>query len=273
MTAVDRCFALFDDDDGGAVMLSEYRRTIRFDGGGDLASVFSAFSDASAHGEWVALAADYELGACFEHAVARVSAPGLCGWVFGRALPLTAEEVSAFLCDQLKGLAEHDWVAGVAELQIGLDAEQYGYRVEQIRRWIADGECYQINLTFPLDGRLYGHPLALYSRLRKRQPVRYGAYLATPERTLLSFSPELFFERTGSRVVTRPMKGTAPRGASPQEDETRRRELLASDKERAENVMIVDLLRNDLGRLAAPGRVRVDSLCEAEAYPTLWQVV
>jgi para-aminobenzoate synthetase/4-amino-4-deoxychorismate lyase len=83
----------------------------------------------------------------------------------------------------------------------------------------------------------------------------------------------LFFERSGERVLTRPMKGTAPRGATPEDDEAQRMALLASEKERAENIMIVDLLRNDLGRLAAPGKVRVESLCEAEAYPTLWQVV
>ena len=134
-------------------------------------------------------------------------------------------------------------------------------------------QCYQINLTFPLDGLAYGHPLALYARLRERQPVRYGAYLATPERTILSFSPELFFARQGRRVLARPMKGTAPRGVTAEEDAARRMALQASDKERAENIMIVDLLRNDLGRLAAPGAVRVDALCEAEAYPTLWQLV
>lgn len=177
------------------------------------------------------------------------------------------------LASRVAGLAESDRLAGVAELAAGLDGEQHRRCVEQIRRWIADGDCYQINLTFPLAGRLYGHPLALYSRLRQRQPVRYGAYLSVAEKTVLSFSPELFFERRGDRVLARPMKGTAPRGATPAEDEANRLALLASDKERAENIMIVDLLRNDLGRLAAPGKVRVDSLCDAEAYPSLWQVV
>ena len=254
-------------------MLFEYRRTIRLDGAGDLASVFSAFADASAQGEWVALAADYELGSCFESAVPQYAAPGLCGWVFAQARYLDAQGVAAFLDARVNSLADHDRVVGVAELAAGLDADQHRRCVEQIRRWIADGDCYQINLTFPLDGRLYGHPLALYSRLRERQPVRYGAYLSVAEKTVLSFSPELFFERRGDRVLARPMKGTAPRGATSAEDEANRLALLASDKERAENIMIVDLLRNDLGRLAAPGKVRVDSLCDAEAYPSLWQVV
>lgn len=273
MTSLDEHFALFDADDGGAVVLSDYRRTISLDRADDPAAVFAAVAAASAQGEWLALAADYELGACFESAVPSSFAPRLCGWVFGRARHLAANEVAAMLDLRVGALAEHERVAGVAELEAGLDADQYRRRVEQIRRWIADGDCYQINLTFPISGRFYGHPLALYRRLRERQPVRYGAYLSVPEKTVLSFSPELFFERRGNRVVTRPMKGTAPRGATPSEDEVRRLALLASDKERAENIMIVDLLRSDLGRLAAPGKVCVDALCDAEAYPTLWQVV
>lgn len=273
MTALDGDFALFDDDGGGAIVLSGYQRTISLDRGGDPESLFAAFATASAQGEWVALAADYELGACFEPAVPQFAERGLFGWVFAQAQHFDAQGVTALLASRVAGLAEHDRAAGVAELAAGLDGEQHRRCVEQIRRWIADGDCYQINLTFPLAGRLYGHPLALYSRLRQRQPVRYGAYLSVPEKTVLSFSPELFFERRGDRVLARPMKGTAPRGATPAEDEANRLALLASDKERAENIMIVDLLRNDLGRLAAPGKVRVDSLCDAEAYPSLWQVV
>jgi para-aminobenzoate synthetase/4-amino-4-deoxychorismate lyase len=274
MPSPDERFALFDADGGGALLLTDYRRTICLDdAGGDPEPLFAAFEAASAQGEWIAIAANYELGACFEPAIAPSAEAGLCGWVFGRARQLDAQGVDDFLDACFSGLAENERVAGVADLQAALSAQDHAARVEQVRRWIADGDCYQINLTFPLDCRVYGHPLALYRRLRERQPVRYGAFLISAEKTVLSFSPELFFERRGSRVSTRPMKGTAPRGANPQEDRVRRSELLGSEKERAENIMIVDLLRNDLGRLAAPGKVRVDSLCEAEAYPTLWQVV
>ena len=278
MTKVDNRFCLFDGDDGCALLLTDYRRAIYFDGNGGesiMSSAFEAIETASANGEWIALAADYALGACFEHSVeqADLGRPVLRAWVFGRAQPLDAKAIRVFLDERLTTIPEYDQIAGVAELSPSLDSASYSSRVNQVLRWIAEGECYQINLTFPLDLKLYGHPLALYARLRERQPVRYGAYIATSEETVLSFSPELFFERTGDRVVTRPMKGTAPRGATLEEDEARRSALLASEKERAENVMIVDLLRNDLGRLAAPGKVRVESLCQAEAYPTLWQVV
>jgi len=279
MMQPDGRFALLDDEDGRAILLSDFRRLISFDGRldphGDLESVFAGIESATARGEWVVLAADYELGACVEPAIA-AEARGqqrLRAWVFGQSLSLNVGEVKAFLDDQLAGIPEHERAAGVAEMYVALDAEGYAQEVEQIRSWIRAGDCYQINLTFPIDFRSYGHPLVLYARLRERQPVRYGAFIATPEETLLSFSPELFFERKASRVLTRPMKGTAARGVTPEDDETQRLVLLASEKERAENIMIVDLLRNDLGRLALPGKVHVESLCEAEAYPTLWQVV
>ena len=278
-TSEDGSFALFDDDDGGAIVLTEYRRTIDLaQHSGDLPAVFAEFAVASARGEWLALAAEYELGALIEPAVARArsaspASSGLNAWVFGKAERLDADGVRCFLAAHLASLAEHERICGVAELRAGIDAERHAQCVAQIKRWIIDGECYQINLTFPLDGVLYGHPLALYARLRERQPVRYGGFLAVPGVTVLSLSPELFFARHGRRVTTRPMKGTAPRASTPHDDALRRDGLLASAKECAENIMIVDLLRNDLGRLAAPGQVRVDALCVAEAYPTLWQLV
>ncbi|MBN9423114.1 MAG: aminodeoxychorismate synthase, component I [Candidatus Accumulibacter sp. 66-26] len=277
----DSHFALFDGDDGGAQLFTGWRRTLSFDADADFAEAFAEIEAATAAGEWVALLADYALGACFETRAAgegaAVQAPGrtpvLRAAVFGRAERLTAQALAVFLAGRLAALPEAARTAGVADVAAGLGPEAYAAAVRRIKQWIGDGDCYQINFTFPLACRLYGDPLALYAALRARQPVRYGGYLATPETRLLSLSPELFFERRGARVWTRPMKGTAPRGATPADDARRRDALLASAKERAENVMIVDLLRNDLGRLAAPGKVRVEALCEAEAYPTLWQMV
>jgi para-aminobenzoate synthetase/4-amino-4-deoxychorismate lyase len=272
------CFALFDDDHGTARLLSGYRRSFSFDGNLDGAALDAAFAAAEmavGQGEWVALAASYELGALLEPAVRRDSTrqPLLRGWVFGQSECLDAAGVTAFLHERLSRLSDQQRVAGIAEVRPELDLDGYVKKVQQIRRWIAEGDCYQINLTFPLRFRYFGHPLALYAGLRRRQPVRHGGYLSVPGGPLLSLSPELFFERRGRRVVTRPMKGTAPRGSTPIEDAENRCALLASAKERAENIMIVDLLRNDLGRLADAGKVRVDALCEAEAYPTLWQSV
>jgi para-aminobenzoate synthetase/4-amino-4-deoxychorismate lyase len=243
----------------------------------DPVPVFVAVEAALAAGQWVALAADYALGASFERAilrqylrVGRCCGPGRLPMLNGS----TRKRVQAFLAGRLAAIPEEQRAAGIAELFAGRRSQRrHAAQVRQVCRWIADGDCYQVNLTFPLTFRIYGHPLALYARLRARQPVRYGGYVEIGEEAILSFSPELFFERHGSRVLTRPMKGTAPRGRTPREDEGMLAALLSSAKERAENIMIVDLLRNDLGRLAQPGKVHVEALCEAEAYPTLWQMV
>ena len=260
-------------------MLTDYRRTFSFDrqcvaecGG---AAAFAAVDAALVDGEWVALSVDYGFATVLEPALATIDLGRSCfvGRVFGRAEHLDAAGVEAFLQEELSKIAAAERVAGVADVAFALDEGSYTARVAQIQRWIAEGDCYQINFTFPCTFRCYGHPLALYSQLRARQPVSCGGYLSVPGETLLSLSPELFFERRGRRVITRPMKGTALRGSSPEEDESLRRALLASEKERAENVMIVDLLRNDPGRLASPGAVNVEALCEVEAYPTLWQQV
>lgn len=268
-------FALFDDDEGGAYLLTDLR-PLPFDASADACQVLAQLTDVARQGCWLAVAADYALGGCFDPAAVVRTFPGrplLKAWAFATARRLAHAAVDDFLAARLAMLDEEQCLAGIAELTSTLDQAAYSAQVRQIQRWIADGDCYQINLTFPLLFRVYGHPLALYAALRARQPVRYGGCLLDGQTTLLSFSPELFFERRGDRVHTRPMKGTARRGATPAEDARVCADLLASEKERAENVMIVDLLRNDLGRLARPGRVRVDALFEAEAYPTLWQLV
>jgi len=149
--------------------------------------------------------------------------------------------------------------------------------IAEILRAIADGEVYQVNATAPLAGTLQGDPLALFAALRRAQPNAYAAYLdlgsdAQPDDRFLSVSPELFFDWRGDRLLARPMKGTAARGATPDEDAAQSVFLRSAPKERAENLMIVDLLRNDLSRLARPYSVRVPRLFHTEAWPTVWQM-
>jgi para-aminobenzoate synthetase component 1 len=138
---------------------------------------------------------------------------------------------------------------------------------------IAAGDCYQVNLTLPLRARLEGRALDLWLRLREAGPVGHGAYVdlgAGPE--VVSLSPELFFRVRGGVVETRPMKGTAPRDPDPARDAALAADLLASEKARAENLMIVDLLRNDIGRISRPGSVRVPALYAIEPYATVHQM-
>jgi para-aminobenzoate synthetase/4-amino-4-deoxychorismate lyase len=130
---------------------------------------------------------------------------------------------------------------------------------------ILAGDIYQANLTFPAEVATAGHPLALYAAIRPRARAGWGGIVFTGRHWLLSFSPELFFTVEAGRVTARPMKGTAPAGSDP--------EALRSDpKQRAENLMIVDLLRNDLSRLSKPGTVKVPALFEVETYPTVLQM-
>jgi len=268
-------FALFDGDRGDALLLESCCRRYQLAAGDDPIPLFTAIEVELAAGRWVAMAADYALATSLEAAAATVSATGsvIRAWVFERGEWVDARAVSGFLATRVAALPEQQRAAGIADLLPTVSASRHAQQVRQIRAWIADGDCYQINLTFPMTCRVFGNPLALYQRLRARQPVRYGGYVTVGAETILSFSPELFFQRQGDHVLMRPMKGTAARGRTADEDEAQRAALVSSPKERAENIMIVDLLRNDLGRLAQPGKVRVLALCETEAYPTLWQMV
>jgi para-aminobenzoate synthetase/4-amino-4-deoxychorismate lyase len=150
---------------------------------------------------------------------------------------------------------------------------QYGEQFAQVAELIAAGDIYQANLTFRAWVRHAGGPGALYALLRGRAAAGYGALVATGEQWLLSFSPELFFSVEGRQLTARPMKGTALRGATPGEDQALAEALAADPKQRAENLMIVDLMRNDLSRVARPGTVSVPRLFSVEQYPTVHQMV
>ncbi|HET6719358.1 MAG TPA: aminodeoxychorismate synthase component I [Rhodocyclaceae bacterium] len=145
-------------------------------------------------------------------------------------------------------------------------------RIAAIQAGIAEGDYYQINLTMRATSRFSGSPEAFFEALTAGQPGAYAAYFDWGDGQLLSVSPELFFQRAGRTLSTRPMKGTAPRHADPQADAAAAEGLRHSVKERAENLMIVDLLRNDLARIAETGSVKVDRLFEVEPWPTVWQM-
>ncbi|HEX6400521.1 MAG TPA: aminodeoxychorismate synthase component I [Actinomycetota bacterium] len=150
--------------------------------------------------------------------------------------------------------------------------DRYVAAIRRIRELIAAGETYQVNHTMRLRAHVEGDPRGFYRDLVHAQRGAYAAYVDLGRYRLLSASPELFFERTGDRIVTRPMKGTAPRGRWPAEDREAAERLVASAKDRAENAMIVDLLRNDLGRIARHGTVTWDDAFAAERYETVWQL-
>lgn len=153
-----------------------------------------------------------------------------------------------------------------------LAEEEYGSAVGTIRELIAAGETYQVNFTLRQRFAFAGCPRSFFSELCRSQPTPYSCYLECDRWRILSASPELFFSLMGERLVTRPMKGTAPRGRSSEEDLARREELRHAPKELAENLMIVDLLRNDMGMVSRTGSVRVTSLFDLESHPTVHQM-
>lgn len=162
-------------------------------------------------------------------------------------------------------LGADDWRAHVTRAE-------YQDAVDGIIRGIGEGAFYQVNHTVRLRAAWDGDSLAMYNALRAAQPSSYGMYLDIGRFQILSVSPELFFARTGRHIETRPMKGTARRGRWLEEDAAAATALAESVKDRAENVMIVDLVRNDLGRIAELGSVVVPRLFEVERHPTLWQM-
>jgi len=150
---------------------------------------------------------------------------------------------------------------------------EYGRAFDRVKRYILEGDCYQVNLAQRFSAPAYGNAWPAYRELRRLNPAPFSAFLSTPFATVLSSSPERFLEVRDAQARTRPIKGTRPRGPTPETDTAFARELANSTKDRAENLMIVDLLRNDFGRVCIPGTVRVPKLFEVESYATVHHLV
>ncbi len=212
----------------------------------------------------------YEAGLALEPRLApraawRTGAAGPLLWfgAFAGYETIAASDVPAWLASAGQG------AASVGPLEPQLSPGGYARNFAALREAITAGDIYQANLTFPLSGAYRGDPLALYAALRPAAQAGYGGVLFDGSHWLLSLSPELFVARKGDALLAKPMKGTRPRGRDPAEDAALAGDLAASDKDRAENLMIVDLIRNDLSRVAAPGSVRVEAPFAVESYPTV----
>ncbi|MNZ71138.1 Aminodeoxychorismate synthase component 1 [compost metagenome] len=160
-----------------------------------------------------------------------------------------------------------------APFSADLTREQYQQALQRVQAYILAGDCYQVNYTQRFHAPCSGSPWLAYQALREACPTPFAGYLKLPEGAILSLSPERFIQLHRGQVETRPIKGTRPRGRTPAEDASHADELLASEKDRAENLMIVDLLRNDLGRSCRPGSVRVPELFALESYPNVHHMV
>lgn len=264
MTLPDTPFVLLDDarpGGAGARLYHGVREIVRADAPGDVADALDGLRDGAGH---VAGVLSYEAASGLEPRAATREMPPPCLW-FGRFAERAQVDPAALLPDPAGA-----WAGTPVP---GSTRADYQGQFARVADYIRAGDIYQANLTFRAQVPFAGHPAALYALLRSRARAGYGALIFTGARWILSFSPELFFtfDRTG--LAVKPMKGTARRGATPAEDDALAAHLAADPKQRAENLMIVDLMRNDLARIARPGTVRVPALFAIERYPTVHQLV
>ncbi|MGN6499832.1 MAG: aminodeoxychorismate synthase component I, partial [Tsuneonella sp.] len=216
----------------------------------------------------------YEAGLALEDrlaplAAARSGAAGPLVWLglFEQVRTIAAEAMPAWLAERAPG------TASVGPLDPQLSTGGYLEAFAALQEAIRGGDIYQANLTFPLAGSYRGDPLALYAALRPAAQAGYGGVVFDGQHWLLSLSPELFVALHGSEAKAKPMKGTRPRSLDKGEDRALAESLAHSAKDKAENLMIVDLMRNDLARVAEPGSVRVEAPFAVESYPTVHQMV
>jgi para-aminobenzoate synthetase/4-amino-4-deoxychorismate lyase len=193
-------------------------------------------------------------GACVTRAPGRL--PLACFGIFREPRPVSVSRAAA--------------LAPPGRWRMSVERDEYVAKIAAIKEQIAAGNTYQVNYTVRQLGTGITDPWQLFLATAIDAP--YAAYVECADHVIVSASPELFFERDGEALVCRPMKGTVPRGLTPEQDRALGERLRASPKDRAENVMIADMVRNDLGRVAEPGSVRATALCELEKYRTVWQL-
>ena len=269
------CFALLDDASAADPQHARSRLyrghvdTLRCDEIGQWPAMLEAMQAALRQGLYAVPALSYELGGHLLGIEAH-ALPGPLGQIliFDTCTHLAPADVAAWLAQQAG-----ERPAGIAAVQANVDEAQFTQAIGAIHGYIEAGHTYQVNYTYRLRFDAFGSLYALYARLRARQPVPYGALVGLPDGgALLSLSPELFVRHVQGELITRPMKGTAP-AADTDDENTRRAQVLAADpKNRAENLMIVDLLRNDLGRIAVTGTVQVPALFDVQRYSSVLQM-
>jgi len=263
---------LIENGPGGRpALFATPRRLLRAETAAELVAALDALDAARADGLWAAGFISYEAGYALEPRLAPLMPAG-------RRLPLLAFGLYDAPDEPAAVLARADAEApqaGLSAATPGWTAEAHAAAMTRVLAYIRAGDIYQANLTMQMRAGYSGSALGLYGALRARGPVGHGAFAALPDcPVLVSRSPELFFSTDAEGTIeTRPMKGTAPRASNPAHDAALRLELQTSVKNRAENLMIVDLLRNDISRVCDLGTVRVPELYAIETYTTVHQMV
>ena len=272
------CFALLDDAHGETAQSRLYTELseilICTDAAawpGFMAATQAAL-DAGLHA--VALLS-YETGAQLQQMLPRETSNSPSRMLlFKRCEKLDKAQVAVWLDAQsAQDRSAIEGIGGIADLRANVDETAFSNAIAAVKNYIAAGDTYQVNYTYRLHFSTYGSPVSLYRRLRQRQPVPYGALICLPDgAAVLSLSPELFVRHEAGRLLARPMKGTAAATGDDERDKVLAAELANDTKNRAENVMIVDLLRNDLGRIAVTGSVNVPRLFDVNRFSSVLQM-
>lgn len=226
----------------------------------EVRAVLDAAERRARDGCWCVGYVRYEAASAFDHTLTTHTPDGPLAWFSVHRSPIKFPDTARDI--------DH-----VLQWEPTIDRAQFNAANERIRLAIEAGEVYQVNYTAALGANYEGDAFDLFCALRRAQPHTNAAFIAAPEEQILSVSPELFFDWDGKTITCAPMKGTASRGLTSEDDAHNARTLQESSKERAENVMIVDLVRNDLSRIAQVGSVQVARLFELQAWPTVWQMV
>jgi len=276
MSTMHTVFALLDDasaqgrEEARSRLYTGHAGTLHCVDAGGWNGVLEALQAALARGLYAVPVLTYELGAHLLGIPCKPLAGPLAQvLLFERCELLSAGQAQAWITTR----AASDMPAGVANIAANVDEARFVDAIGRIRDYIAAGDTYQVNYTYRLRFDAFGSIFTLYSRLRARQPVPYGALIGLADGSaVLSFSPELFVRYSDAVLLARPMKGTAPAGKDEATNAERALALARDPKNRAENLMIVDLLRNDLGRVAQTGSVSVPKLFEVTRFGAVLQM-
>jgi len=272
---LEETFVLLDNSAGGAnasLLFSDPVAIVVADHPDQVPDALHQLEQAGHDGLHAAGFFSYELGYVVEPKLAHLlpkarSVPLLWFGLYKKPREMTEADVDQWLATHTRSGSYH-----FADVEHAWDQVEYEKRFDNVIENIRAGDIYQLNLTFKARFRLDGSPLTFYRDMRRRQRVAYAGIVDTGTATILSASPELFIEQHDKVISTRPMKGTSPRAGTLEADAEAQRILASDAKQRAENLMIVDLMRNDLGRIAEIGSVEVTDLFTVETYPTLHQM-
>lgn len=238
----------------------------------EIESALEKIESAKKNGFYIAGFFSYELGHCFEEKLKLLYQESqlpliFCG-IYSYKRPVKNKVLTKYLCKINSAAFFH-----INTGKTSISEEEYSKTIDNIHKEITKGTIYQANYTFDIEYEYKGNLSLLFQKIRERQKAKYGAIINMGDYKFISQSPELFVKITGDSIETHPMKGTVKRGNSKKEDKEISNRLLNDEKNKAENLMIVDLMRNDLSRISKTGTVKVPKLFEIEEYPTLFQMI